>query len=110
MPYVTRDQTGRVIAISEAGAPGAENLTTSHPDLLDFLFRGEGDEAARRMLLSDLALLRGLEDLIEVLVSKRVLSWTDLPLPVQDKLLTRRALRAEMQNLAGAMGEDAKII
>lgn len=110
MPYVTRDQTGRVVAVSETGTPGSERIPVTHPDLMDFLFRGEGDDAARRFLLSDLALLRALEDLIEVLVAKRVLSWTDLPPAVQEKLLTRRTLRAEMQNLAAVMGEDGKII
>ena len=109
MPYVTRDQSGRVVAMTEELA-GGEALPATHPDVLDFPFQGEADEASRRLLLSDLALLRGLEDLIEVLIAKRVLAWTDLPPAVQEKLLTRRTLRAEMQTLAAALGDDGKIV
>lgn len=114
MPYVTRDDQGRVTALSEtAPAEGAESLPAAHPEVLDFLFRAAGaeDEPARRFLASDLGLIRVVEDLVEVLVRKHVLTLTDLPAAAQDKLLERRSLRAYLSGVTGMFdGDDAKII
>lgn len=113
MPYVTRDETGRIVALTETpAAEGAEMLPPSDPELLDFLFRGAvPDEAARRFLLSDLALIRVVEDLIEVLVKKRIVALTDLPAPAQDKLLDRRSLRSYLSGMSGVFEDgEGKII
>ena len=107
MPYVTRDSLGRVAALSlEAPAPGAECLPPSHPDVLGFLLAGgeaeaPDDPALRRFLASDLALIRVVEDLVAVLIEKRLIAITDLPPAAQDKLLDRRALRSYLAGVAG---------
>jgi hypothetical protein len=46
---------------------------------------------------SDFALVRGLEDLIYVLIQKDVIAFTDLPEPVQQQLLYRARLRARVR-------------
>lgn len=102
MPYAIRDAEGRIVSLSLQGE--GEALPATHPEVLDFLHRGDA------FLASDLALLRAVEDLIEVLIAKKVITWTDLPAPVQEKLLSRRTLRAEMQAVMSALGEGEKII
>lgn len=42
---------------------------------------------------SDLAMVRVLEDLIEVLISKSLITLSDLPLPAQKKLINRHSMR-----------------
>lgn len=49
------------------------------------------------ILTKDLELIRVIEDLIDVLVRKGVISTSDLPEPVQLKLLERQALRQKGQ-------------
>ena len=44
---------------------------------------------------SDLALARVIEDLIEVLIDKKLIMFTDFPAGAQRKLLDRRGLRKE---------------
>ncbi len=113
MPYVSRDAAGKVIGLSEQPPEGAfESLPASHPDVLDFLFRDTaGDQASSRFLASDLGFIRVVEDLVAVLVEKRVIAFTDLPAPAQDKLLDRRSLRSYLSDVSGVFESgEGKII
>lgn len=114
MPYVSRDGQGRVVGLFEqATESAAENLPASHPDVLDFLFRDTGGERnSARFLASDLAFIRVVEDLVAVLVEKRVIAFTDLPPAAQDKLLDRRSMRSYLSGVSGVFSGDgeAKII
>ena len=47
---------------------------------------------------SDTSLVRVLEDLIDVLINRGVIQFTDLPEAAQAKLLERRETRASMTN------------
>ena len=110
MPQVSRDAQGRVIALSEeSGDNSAENLPASHPDVLDFLFRDtQGEQVSARFLASDLAFIRVVEDLVAVLVEKRVIAFTDLPAAAQDKLLDRRSMRSYLSDVSGVFAGDGE--
>ena len=113
MPYVSRDPAGKVIALSDAASGDeGECLPASHPDVLDFLFRDTGGERlSPRFLASDLAFIRVVEDLVAVLIEKRVIALTDLPPAAQDKLLDRRSLRSYLSDVAGVFESgEGKII
>ncbi|TAN78989.1 MAG: hypothetical protein EPN20_00705 [Magnetospirillum sp.] len=113
MVYVSRDAAGKVIALSEGASDGMDEiLPASHPDVLDFLFRDTGGErASSRFLVSDLAFIRVVEDLVAVLIEKRVIAFTDLPPAAQDKLLDRRSLRSYLSDVSGVFeGGEGKII
>ncbi len=47
---------------------------------------------------TDTSLVRVLEDLIDVLITRGVIQFTDLPEPAQAKLLERRETRASLSN------------
>ncbi len=47
---------------------------------------------------SDTSLVRVLEDLIDVLITRSVIQFTDLPEAAQAKLLERRETRASLNN------------
>ncbi|HLB06526.1 MAG TPA: hypothetical protein VJN41_02435 [Alphaproteobacteria bacterium] len=55
---------------------------------------------------SDSELIRALEDLIDVLIKKDVIAFTDLPEPVQRKLLSRQALRERLMGSLFAEEDD----
>jgi hypothetical protein len=47
---------------------------------------------------SDTAIARVLEDLVDVLITRGVIQFTDLPEAAQAKLLTRRQTRARLKD------------
>ena len=56
-------------------------------------------EAAEQQLSqSDTSIVRVLEDLVDVLVQRGVIQFTDLPQAAQDKLMSRQQTRARLQN------------
>ncbi|MBI5164618.1 MAG: hypothetical protein HY985_12040 [Magnetospirillum sp.] len=114
MPFVTRDGDGRVVALSEmALEEDAEFLSASDDEVSTFIatLATEGAEGGDPFLLSDLRLIRVIEDVVEVLIRKNVLTLTDLPSAAQDKLMERRALRHWLAGIAGVVEDDeGKII
>ncbi|MBF8221257.1 MULTISPECIES: tryptophan synthase subunit beta like protein [Halomonadaceae] len=95
--YVSRDETGALRRVSREATPECrEWLPGDDPELDRFL----GRETARDpMQASDLELVRVLEDLIQVLMEKGVISFTDLPDAARDKLLTRQSLRRRINSV-----------
>ncbi|MCR6631010.1 MAG: hypothetical protein NVV74_13725 [Magnetospirillum sp.] len=110
MPFVTRDESGRVVAVAEQPLDEeAEALPPEDPEVQAFLARMHGFEAAEgddAFVSSDLSFIRVLEDLIEVLIRRGVLSLSDLPASAQDKLMQRRALRGWLAGVAGLVDDD----
>jgi hypothetical protein len=106
MTYVRRDAAGKVIALSiepldafEAGATPAEIAE----------FEGRIGNARSRLQESDLEIIRVLDDLVNVLVEKNVIRFTDLPVTAQGKLLERRDLREHVTRLR-LLDEDAGLL
>ncbi|HLO77782.1 MAG TPA: hypothetical protein VK196_15100 [Magnetospirillum sp.] len=110
MPFVIRDESGQVIALAEVPLDeDGEELPPDDPEVLAFLARTcdhqlDSDEEA--FIRSDLQFIRVLEDLIEVLLRKGVITLSDLPAAAQDKLMGRRALRALLAGVAGYVGDS----
>lgn len=91
MPYVKRDEQGRITALNLEPREGLEEISASSPELIDFM-RNAGLEQST-LQQSDLRLVRVLEDLIDLLIERDVIRFTDLPLPAQEKLMERRSIR-----------------
>jgi len=104
MPYVTRDTTGRIIATSPTPLDGASELIAADaPELLVFVEALTGN--ASELALSDMKLIRAIEDIVDLLISKNIICITDLPPAVQNKLLERRSLRHSL-NALNLIGDD----
>ena len=111
MPYVTRDQNGHIAAVHAIqNAEAAEKLAPGDPELVGFLGR-TGDSAGleNALLVSDLELVRVLEDLITVLIDKRIIMLTDLPKAAQQKLAHRYDLRSQIADLGAIVAEQEDI-
>jgi len=99
MPFVHRDENGTVQAVYEEYLEGTEEVDHNDPDLREFIMRNipqVGSILEDEWVLSDLALARVLEDLIEILMDKKVIMFTDFPEGAQQKLRERRGLRKEL--------------
>jgi len=114
MPFVKRDQDGRVTAIYREVASGAEEyLPPDHADIVDFL-RDTTDLDKPSMLQSDLEMIRVYEDLTDILIGKNIVMLTDFPPAAQEKLIRRKRLRSSLspitELLGGADQDDEELL
>ena len=72
--------------------------------------KDEAPDALERLAESDQALVRVLEDLIDTLIGKNLIQFTDLPDAAQAKLLERRTLRNSVNALNLIEDDDQKLI
>lgn len=94
MPYIRRDPDGRIVALLQAPEADAQEFLAPHdPEIAAFL--GEPLDAALFDKLDD-DLIRVVEDLIDVLISKNVLRLTDLPEAAREKILSRKRFRQHL--------------
>jgi hypothetical protein len=97
--YVNRDSDGKVVSISRlADAQHREFVAQDSADLTTF-FQDEKLPSHATLEKSDQAMARVLEDLIQLLVSQGTIRFTDLPQAAQTKLLSRRELRGQIQDI-----------
>ncbi len=107
-----RNADGQVVAVTrqvlsdeDVRAGGWEVASAADPGLQAFL----RDVSGKSQLLSqtDAGLARVLEDLIDVLINRGLIQFTDLPEAAQGKLLDRRQTRASMANRLELLPDDS---
>lgn len=97
MPYAIRNQAGVITALLKETAIGAEEyLDPESPEVGDFLANCSSQDPKLALADSDKDIARVTEDLIHLLVAKNVILFTELPNPVQQKLLNREKLRSSL--------------
>lgn len=110
MPYVKRDENGQIVMVSEvARADALEALAVDAPELRAFVERLT-DSGSGVFETSDMKLIRVIEDVIDLLIAKNVICITELPPPVQTKLMERRSLRQSLNALTLFGDDDQDII
>ena len=107
MPYVRRNSSGQIVALSVEALDGFELVSEDDLDLSEFELRQWA--AHNRLRESDLAVVRVLDDLINLLIDKNVIRFTDLPDAAQKKLLDRRGLRESGAHL-GLLKDDPPLV
>lgn len=100
MLYVERDQKGAIIALRRGEAAcGLEPASLLDEEVLDFLrSSGEITSLGHLLMHSDASVVRVLEDLIDLLIAKQVILFTELPQDAQAKLQGRKQLRARLSD------------
>lgn len=94
MPYVKRDEQGQITTVKLEPGDGLEELPPGSPELLEFMRKMGLEQDSLQQ--SDMRLVRVLEDLIDLLIDRDVIRFTDLPLPAQEKLMERRSMRQSL--------------
>ncbi len=114
MPYVVRDSSGRITSVHvEPNSVANEEVDVSSPELQAFL--GRSGKAPHGVVKDDLAasdidMIRVLEDLIAVLIDKRVIVMTDLPAAAQKKLSRRYGLRSKLTDLGSIVADNEELM
>jgi len=95
-----------VQAVYAEPVDGCEEVPSDDPDLVEFVQRNVPNVlVVDEWVQSDLALARVLEDLIHVLMNKKVILFTDFPEGAQQKLRERQSLRKQVSYVEQLFGE-----
>lgn len=100
MPYVIRDTVGRIVQVFEAPVAGATEHIAADASELGELRAAHAattvDALRRQLAASDSGMARLAEDLVDVLIGKGVVKFTDLPAAAREKYLERLSTRERM--------------
>lgn len=94
MPYVKRDAHGRIVRADLEPGEGLLEISANAQEMIEFM-KGMGMEQDS-LQQSDMRLVRVLEDLVDLLIARDVIRFTDLPQAAQEKLLERRSMRQSL--------------
>lgn len=112
MPYVIRDSSGKIAQVIE-DLTGAtyESVPENAPELQEYYDGRElGPHTLRMQLVqSDQGMARLVEDLIDILIAKHVIQFTDLPPAAGAKYLQRQGKREKLGALNNLIAEDKDI-
>ena len=100
MLYVTRDETGKIVSLSRIKTPGTTEAKSSvDSEIMEFLNNNDDDDSLRMSLnFSDYGLIRTIEDLINLLVEKKIIYFTELPVEAQKRIRERQRLREKLSS------------
>lgn len=104
MPYVFRDNDGKIIRVTTRQTHGAELVAYDNPELAAFVNNNGQDqkqleEAFSELRRTDYEMSRAVEDVIVALLRKNILKLTDLPKEVQDRMAWRTKMRMAIQKV-----------
>ncbi len=100
MLHIERDSDGAITAIHQAQTNNTtEQKTLMDEEIIAFLGKdGVLDTWVQLLSISDVSIIRVLEDLIEVLVKKNIIMLTDLPEEARNKLKERKKVRNKIES------------
>ncbi|MEH6516942.1 MAG: hypothetical protein V7742_09680 [Halioglobus sp.] len=105
MSFVKRNEQGGIAAVSQSQEPGFdEELAAGNLELVAYIDGlGQGSSS---LSATDSDFVRVLEDVVQLLVDKSVILFTDLPASAQEKMLYRQRLRSKMGGKLDLLGDD----
>ncbi len=110
MIYITRDSSGQIANITFSAEEGGEEIGLFEPELKIFLASSDNEALVKDILEElDLGMVRVIEDMIDVLIHKELILFTDLPEPVQNKLLFKRSVRQSISSDSSLISEEEMI-
>lgn len=96
MPYIKRNAQGAIEAVSQQAGNGFDELIEQGADELNS-FLAQLQAGNNGLSETDAGFIRVLEDVIDVLIEKNIIRFTDLPEAARQKMQQRQKLR---ENLA----------
>jgi hypothetical protein len=111
MLYIRRNEQGEIAEIDFSPGPDLEEIILFDPQLKRFLTDSPHSESLIKSVLDqlDLDMVRVIEDLVDVLIEKEILLFTDLPQAVQNKLLFKKSIRHSLQEETHPLLEEEEL-
>ncbi|ODS24850.1 hypothetical protein AB835_00865 [Candidatus Endobugula sertula] len=100
MPYIQRNSDNKIISLKQTPDDEHEEYCSpTHIEIVEFLTgSSELNDAKETLSESDQDFTRVTEDLINLLIEKNIILFTELPTVVQQKMVARKKLRSNMHN------------
>ncbi len=99
MPYILKNTNGDIIAISQSAQLSGDWQEVDAHDKAYVAYLEQSLTKDTPFRESDIQLARVLEDLINLLIEKETIRFTDLPEPAQKRLIERQSLRKKNRSL-----------
>ncbi len=97
MIYIKCDAQNQIEDITFSETEGYLESSVFDPQVKAFLQNSQNEELIKEVLNKlDLDMVRVIEDMVDLMIEKRLILFTDLPQPVQNKLLFKRSLRESL--------------
>ncbi|BBP83963.1 MULTISPECIES: tryptophan synthase subunit beta [unclassified Pseudomonas] len=107
MLYVQQDDQGQLVRVEAAEFEGSTGMLPADDQLVLAWYSNQTVEASLLQLKqSDQEMIRVLEDLIGLLMTKGVIRITDLPQAAQSKLLSRNQAREALGGLNRLINDE----
>ena len=95
MLYVERGSDGKIIALHKTPSPVAQEQKKMTDEEVLVFFNSVGS-LEQLMAMSDFGAVRIIEDLIDLLVHKNIINFTELPEQAQQRIWDRKQLREKI--------------
>lgn len=106
MVYVKRDDDNQIVGIFvENIESDLEEVAEDDVELQAFMAQCAFDPE-KNFLKSDLELIRVIEDVIQILMEKDIIHITDFPIAVIQKLVDRKKIRKNFDELSDILEKD----
>lgn len=112
MPYVIRDSAGKIVQVIEGAVSGGyESLPEDSPELQEYNEGREPGPNTLRMQLvqTDQGMARLVDDLIDLLIAKHLIQFTELPPAAGAKYLERQRKRQKLSAIDDLVAEEKGI-
>lgn len=111
MLYVERNERGDIVAISRDNKSSmAERKEAVDEEVLAFLREhSSADSSLSTLVELDLKTIRIIDDVVELLIRKNLIMFSELPAGAQERLIARKRLRAVIQDSASIL-DDTEIL
>ena len=97
MIYIKRDESNKIVDINFSEKAGYEQYSIFNNEIKQFIVDADNEDLIKlTMMKLDLEMVRVTEDIIEILIDKEIMLFTDLPEAVQNKLMFKRFLRESL--------------
>ena len=107
MFYVQRDGQGQLVRVEPTDfAEMTGSLAADDQEVLAWFANQTVETSLLQLQQSDLVMIRVLDDLIQVLMSKGVIRITDLPPAAQSKLMNRTQAREALGGLTRLINDE----
>ena len=116
MPYIQRNDEGLIVSLTHLkDEQHKEYLTPTHIEIVEFLtgqceLDTDLNSAKETLQESDQDFARATEDLIQLLIEKNLILFTELPTAVQTKMLGRKKLRSSLGGQGNSFLDDGESI
>lgn len=110
MIYIERNTDGDINNIHFSPGQNLEGISLHDPKLKEFIETSPNSEEIIQKVLNqlDLDMVRVIEDVIDILIDKNLMLFTDLPEAVQNKILFKKNIRNLSNN--NSIIEDEELL